>query len=713
MGDRMKSKITGFLVGLGLATSVAFAATFNLFSPATGVLKGNASTYITSAAASSDIRTMWSGTCDITTFLRGDGACALIGLTTNVTGTLPVANGGTNLAASADDNIMIGNGTTWQTKAVPTCTDTGGNHLNYDPSTNTVSCGTSGNITFANPTASLGLTAINGVAATAMRSDAAPALDQTIAPTWTGTHIFANGTAQEILRNTGAGADAKNVVVSVNSSGTFRVSTATDAAPTTALRNYLNFNRSGSAASAMSFGNATDNPNFIFLGTGGATFSGNITASGSAPSILNNGSGAATKNIFGLQDTGTTEGSLCLSLAAGQCIVGDSADNLAIVAAVSPLRFSVDNGASSTATLTSGAVMNLKAGGDYQINGVSIVGSTTFANPTASLGLTAINGAATTAMRSDAAPALSQSIAPTWSAQHIFTGAVSGVATTGVLPGTRSSLADLWHVRSGAAADNRVWEEITLSGPERISFRALNDAASSNANWLEVTRGSGAAISDLSFGNTTNNPTYSFLGSGGTTFSGNPLVTKSSPRFTLNDSGTFAALVGFQASGVDKGFTGAVNAVNQCITGSIAGDMCVRAESGRIILSGDGGLTLAGSMTSAGVLNVKTGGDFQINGTSVVQKVAYGVFNGTAGACTQTVGTTALKNASCARAGAGNYNVTLSAGFVGFPVCVATDYTGIRIMTVTATATTTAVVGAQTAAGVPTDTIFNLYCTGA
>lgn len=50
-----------------------------------------------------------------------------------------------------------------------------------------------GGITFANPTASLGLATVNGVAATAMRSDAAPALDQSISPTWSGTHIFNNG----------------------------------------------------------------------------------------------------------------------------------------------------------------------------------------------------------------------------------------------------------------------------------------------------------------------------------------------------------------------------------------------------------------------------------------------------------------------------------------------------------------------------------------
>ena len=45
---------------------------------------------------------------------------------------------------------------------------------------------------FANPTAQIGLSAVNGVATTAMRSDAAPAINQGIAPTWTGAHIFSN-----------------------------------------------------------------------------------------------------------------------------------------------------------------------------------------------------------------------------------------------------------------------------------------------------------------------------------------------------------------------------------------------------------------------------------------------------------------------------------------------------------------------------------------
>jgi hypothetical protein len=42
----------------------------------------------------------------------------------------------------------------------------------------------------ANPSASAGLTAVNGSAPTFMRSDGAPAISQAISPTWTGAHTF-------------------------------------------------------------------------------------------------------------------------------------------------------------------------------------------------------------------------------------------------------------------------------------------------------------------------------------------------------------------------------------------------------------------------------------------------------------------------------------------------------------------------------------------
>lgn len=53
----------------------------------------------------------------------------------------------------------------------------------------------------ANPTAQIGLTAVNGTAATPMRSDGAPALDQGIAPTWTSSHTWTDN--DEVRLGTG------------------------------------------------------------------------------------------------------------------------------------------------------------------------------------------------------------------------------------------------------------------------------------------------------------------------------------------------------------------------------------------------------------------------------------------------------------------------------------------------------------------------------
>jgi hypothetical protein len=62
------------------------------------------------------------------------------------TGQLSASRGGTGLSAATDDGVMVGDGSAWQSKAVPACTDTAGNHLNYDAATNTFTCGTASSI---------------------------------------------------------------------------------------------------------------------------------------------------------------------------------------------------------------------------------------------------------------------------------------------------------------------------------------------------------------------------------------------------------------------------------------------------------------------------------------------------------------------------------------------------------------------------------------
>lgn len=70
---------------------------------------------------------------------------------------------------------------------------------------------------YAAPTAKVGLTAIAGTEVTAMRSDAAPALDQSISPTWTGAHTFAEAAEQVVLNSTTA---SNSVIVMFQLGGT-------------------------------------------------------------------------------------------------------------------------------------------------------------------------------------------------------------------------------------------------------------------------------------------------------------------------------------------------------------------------------------------------------------------------------------------------------------------------------------------------------------
>jgi len=252
-------------VVLAAVASVALAGTFNLFSPATGVLKGSSSTYVTTAAVSSDIRAMWTGTCNASSFLRGDGACATPGgtvssvgltmpsgfsvsgspvtssgtlgvttslngvlhgngsgftagnvsLTSEVSNTLPVANGGTNLTTATDDAAIVGNGTTWVATAVPNC-GSSTQALAYSTSTNAFSCQTisAGTGTVTSIAAGTGLSASPGSPIT---SSGTLSVDQAFTPTWTGLHTHsptAAGTALTV-NNTSAGA---NTTLAVRSS---------------------------------------------------------------------------------------------------------------------------------------------------------------------------------------------------------------------------------------------------------------------------------------------------------------------------------------------------------------------------------------------------------------------------------------------------------------------------------------------------------------
>jgi hypothetical protein len=68
-----------------LLSTLVSAATFTTFTPVTGILKGNASSPVTTATTSTDVIGLWTGTCTGTNYLGADGACHAIAASGTVT----------------------------------------------------------------------------------------------------------------------------------------------------------------------------------------------------------------------------------------------------------------------------------------------------------------------------------------------------------------------------------------------------------------------------------------------------------------------------------------------------------------------------------------------------------------------------------------------------------------------------------------------------
>ena len=87
----------------------------------------------------------------------------------------------------------------------------------------------------------------------------------------------------------------------------------------------------------------------------------------------------------------------------------------------------VKTSAGTGISVPNGKAMALLVDGTNVVDAITYVTGLTIssANPSASLGLTAVNGSATTFMTSDSAPALSQAIVPTWTGAHIWSAAAT------------------------------------------------------------------------------------------------------------------------------------------------------------------------------------------------------------------------------------------------------------------------------------------------
>jgi len=233
------------------------------------------------------------------------------------------------------------------------------------------------NQTSANPSAAVGLAAVNGVASTFMTSDSAPPLNLAIAPTWTGAHTFS-----------------------------------------ALLKANLGFIVAG--ASFVSRG-ITDNATATALSlsaTGALTLAAPTTA-GIAASITGSGGYSALQLLSSGMQIGTPSGN--------------------------------DKGAGT-----------INVSGGYYVNGVAL-SSPSSANPSAQVGLVAVNGSAATFMSSDSAPALNLGISPTWTGAHIFSALLKanlGLTVAGGLTQV-AGLSTLGTVTIGAPASGQA---LTVTG---------------------------------------------------------------------------------------------------------------------------------------------------------------------------------------------------------------------------------------------------------
>lgn len=155
-------------------------------------------------------------------------------------------------------SATTGNVACWGT--FPALTDCGalpsvlaGTNITVTKSGNAYTVNSSAGATFANPTASIGLSAINGSATTAMRSDAAPALSQSITPTWTGLHTFS---VSPVIPIAGLGDNSTKAA-------------STAYVQTVFARNYIAgltlSTAGGSGAFAVAAGEAADSGNAVFM----------------------------------------------------------------------------------------------------------------------------------------------------------------------------------------------------------------------------------------------------------------------------------------------------------------------------------------------------------------------------------------------------------------------------------------------------------------
>ncbi len=313
---------------------------------------------------------------------------------------------------------------------------------------------------FANPTGSVGLTAVNGSAATWMRSDAAPALNVGIIPTWTGAHTWS------ALGTFNLGLNASGAAINLNASSNFNTNINT-----------------GTSTGAIAIGNAAGTGitqqvgtgNFSLDGTTGSTYivgasttTGTMTIGGTAQTgAITVGSSSAAQTL----NLGTGAGAATVNVASG--LTGS--------------QVSIANGANSVAQ-----TVNIGAGANAANNTINIGSGLNTA------GVTAITIGSNQALANTTAiEGGNGATAITMTPQTTGAIVIGAAAGTGAITVGSSSAAQTLNLGTGAGAatvnvaSGLAGSQVSIANGNNTSAQTINIGAGANGANNTINIGSG------------------------------------------------------------------------------------------------------------------------------------------------------------------------------------------------------------------------------